>query len=889
PEPTPGGPWPESFESAPGRWQSRHAPPPAEVDALLAELRRFLGPDGYRWLQGLAAHPELRWPLTLFIGLRLQADGEPLLSERRLIDLTRLPWLRAGWLPDWLRLRLLAGISPEDDQAVRAFLQDLLAQQSDRHQAFRLDVARRDPQRSGSRPRWRQLIADILRAEPADSPLHDRLFVDFLQGRKLGALQLSAPGGLRRLVWSQGLRGLGLRPLPVVAFSAALLVACVVLSVGLHRLEARFLQPATFFTSPLADPGDHQLSRRDGLGIVAAGFCTDGSDGIAIADPAPDLDCGAALLPDEPTDAVLGGLSTSPLLQAATVTRLRPDQGLMVVATGRFAHLVRTDGPGTMVLSVEHPEPIVAVDLAPDGGRLLTASSLKVLVWGVDARTQDPRSARDSFTLEPESERPGDDLRDFDAGSADDCRSACAAEARCEAFTFASRGSWSGVDPHCWLKRVASDKVLKRGHYSGMRVRPVEIENQTAVVMTGEVAYSHCPIQSFTIAPGALWTGAPRKDCAITGITAAPPRVPGRVPSGAVPFQGRTQAPGFRIVSWGQRQRVVAVDSDVGSATFSPATYANGCVGRLDVQAAPGWRVQEIRGDGDVQVNGGVTFPPGPARIARVGVAFQGSGGLQNENIELALPACKLIPRAVPNAAGDRAYLYDTTLRTYDEQRRLAADMGGHLATLTTPEELAFVTPLAVAIGPWIGLWSPRKDGVFETITGEPAGPPPFCAGEPNNAGRDEYAGELWDQGCLNDEGPTKPRGLLVEFERPGVPEDLSQGGTFVRPGAPAGQSDRTFIRVTRPTNVALDVHDEGGSCKAGTRLLIVRRAGDVVMPDTGVSPCPSIGMPLDPGLYDVNVAGLGGPLEPYQIKATFYISRDPARRPPSATLLQAF
>ncbi|MEZ4464020.1 MAG: C-type lectin domain-containing protein [bacterium] len=90
---------------------------------------------------------------------------------------------------------------------------------------------------------------------------------------------------------------------------------------------------------------------------------------------------------------------------------------------------------------------------------------------------------------------------------------------------------------------------------------------------------------------------------------------------------------------------------------------------------------------------------------------------------------CELPDGAIPNEAGDRAYLVERISDTYDAHRYEAARRGGHLATLTSQAELDFVRSLDGE--GWIGLWSPRQDHVFETVTGEPADFQPFCPASP--------------------------------------------------------------------------------------------------------------------------------------------------------------
>jgi Ricin-type beta-trefoil lectin domain/WD domain, G-beta repeat len=223
-------PYPDLLAARPHRFLERHAPERRSLDGLCAELAFYLGPDGYRWLRALAVYPELDWYLTLYLGLLLRrGDGRAVLDEATLTALTRLPWLRHGSMPDWLRLRLLCDLSADDEKAVRDWLRQLLQQRETAGSRFRLDVARPpEPETRGLRGRlrrwkenrdWRRLIKDLAHAEAKDGPLRDQVFVTFLLGRKPGKLQVRAPSPWKRWAWEQGLRALGPRTGSVVVLT----------------------------------------------------------------------------------------------------------------------------------------------------------------------------------------------------------------------------------------------------------------------------------------------------------------------------------------------------------------------------------------------------------------------------------------------------------------------------------------------------------------------------------------------------------------------------------------------------------------------------------------------------------------------------------------------
>ncbi len=62
--------------------------------------------------------------------------------------------------------------------------------------------------------------------------------------------------------------------------------------------------------------------------------------------------------------------------------------------------------------------------------------------------------------LEPETDRPGNDFKDFDLEQPDAqlCRKACSDEAQCKAFVYVKPGV-QGEKARCWLKDAVPGKV----------------------------------------------------------------------------------------------------------------------------------------------------------------------------------------------------------------------------------------------------------------------------------------------------------------------------------------------------------------------------------------------------------------------------------------------
>jgi hypothetical protein len=90
---------------------------------------------------------------------------------------------------------------------------------------------------------------------------------------------------------------------------------------------------------------------------------------------------------------------------------------------------------------------------------------LMLLVLGAAAGAQ-------PVTLEPDTNRPGRDYRDFELKRADPeaCRQACVKETRCRAFTYVKPGV-RGPRAHCWLKDAAPAEKQSSCCVSGVKTQ----------------------------------------------------------------------------------------------------------------------------------------------------------------------------------------------------------------------------------------------------------------------------------------------------------------------------------------------------------------------------------------------------------------------------------
>ncbi|MGO8368329.1 hypothetical protein ACC808_07740 [Rhizobium ruizarguesonis] len=175
------------------------APPPqAEQEALVAELRAWLRPRGFMWLAACAAYPQLRFAITLYLGLTITIERgpvlEPLYDERTLAQLTLLPWFRIGRMPPWIRYALFDGLTDFSRQRIRGSVSSML------------DRSNFDPQDLPPEARlqiWRPDNLGII--APVDAVMADLMFRDMsevapvLKGGAFSAVFRDAMRRVRRM------------------------------------------------------------------------------------------------------------------------------------------------------------------------------------------------------------------------------------------------------------------------------------------------------------------------------------------------------------------------------------------------------------------------------------------------------------------------------------------------------------------------------------------------------------------------------------------------------------------------------------------------------------------------------------------------------------------
>jgi glycosyltransferase 2 family protein len=194
-------------------WLGDLPPPQRIVRGLLTDLNAALGHEGFFWLSALAVFPTMHPRLTLALGgVLADASGQSLLTEERLARLCRLPWLRRGRMPDWLRLAPVRGLQQRDAEAEQArtawtYLLEPVREGID--DVLPIKVVRRV---ASGLP---ELVGRILRQRPA---YREAILLSFINRRKLPELSVELPAQLTRVLQA----GLPWMDLTVLLTGAAL-------------------------------------------------------------------------------------------------------------------------------------------------------------------------------------------------------------------------------------------------------------------------------------------------------------------------------------------------------------------------------------------------------------------------------------------------------------------------------------------------------------------------------------------------------------------------------------------------------------------------------------------------------------------------------------------
>ena len=180
---------PAMLTENPERWVEYRPPRGCDIDRLIKELKTWLGPQGYYLLCAMAAYPELHFGLTLALDKLLNDHSGSDTPSQRLARIAALPWARHGYIPDYLREKLLSQCAKSAKTRIAQAYTDLFEAKTCATDGrnVRLPIARYKPRL------LRRYLRDLFGLAPQDSPLNDRLFAHVLLGQTSRTLDFELP------------------------------------------------------------------------------------------------------------------------------------------------------------------------------------------------------------------------------------------------------------------------------------------------------------------------------------------------------------------------------------------------------------------------------------------------------------------------------------------------------------------------------------------------------------------------------------------------------------------------------------------------------------------------------------------------------------------------
>ena len=191
-------------------------PPDSDLPITVEDLRDYLGEDAFQWLCACAVYPELHWDLTLYLG-SLPCMGAALIGEKSLLRLIRLPWFRAGAMPDELRLDLIGELDPQREGEIRSAIIGLLEKDTPPEKSFaaaarQLEIAvQRSLLSRRDRQKFQKTLPDLKKRFPPSEIARDYVLARFLESAPSSRLAFLLPGRLKRLFYEKGIRAFGLK------------------------------------------------------------------------------------------------------------------------------------------------------------------------------------------------------------------------------------------------------------------------------------------------------------------------------------------------------------------------------------------------------------------------------------------------------------------------------------------------------------------------------------------------------------------------------------------------------------------------------------------------------------------------------------------------------
>ena len=191
--------FPAGLRERPQLWLENKPPSEAQATEMVQAVKTYLGEQGYLWFSACAVYPEIQWRLTLNLGLLLgQTQREPILTPTNLAALSRLPWFRYSFMPDWLRIQLIIELDREDKARIYEAY-DLMTINRVKGIMEQSDLSVALPDRKTLRRLAREVIYLASKKHAEDPLIKDYVFLHFMLAKNVEPLAMRLPRAFRLL------------------------------------------------------------------------------------------------------------------------------------------------------------------------------------------------------------------------------------------------------------------------------------------------------------------------------------------------------------------------------------------------------------------------------------------------------------------------------------------------------------------------------------------------------------------------------------------------------------------------------------------------------------------------------------------------------------------
>jgi hypothetical protein len=172
------------------RFMSEIPPQRDEIRRLIADLKAWAGSrEIYTLLAAIAAFPKIDPGFTFVLGRLVLASSDGLVDSALFGRLIRLPWIRDGYMPDWVRIAVINGLNQEERDTIRRIQTSMMArvenaQEEDNAPTLDLLVATFEVARELTPGKLTEVVSRIQR-NTGSLTADERIFFSVLHDEKL--------------------------------------------------------------------------------------------------------------------------------------------------------------------------------------------------------------------------------------------------------------------------------------------------------------------------------------------------------------------------------------------------------------------------------------------------------------------------------------------------------------------------------------------------------------------------------------------------------------------------------------------------------------------------------------------------------------------------------